>query len=329
MTASNGSDAIFFTISGELKRVDEVLDESVHASVVPLIKEVASHIISSGGKRLRPALTILSAKICGYSAEKIPYLASAVELIHTASLIHDDVLDNADLRRGVVTANAKWGNHLSILVGDYCLGLANQLLVRHTTKEIIGVLTDAARETTEGEILEVVYSNDTSMGVDTYMDIINRKTARLIAASCEAGSMLAEAPQRLVSSLKDYGTNLGTAFQIVDDILDFTTESASLGKRRGTDLKEGKLTLPIIYALQSSNPSEKEIIKGSLLAPTHSEEDFRAVVNILDKYGCAGQAMETAVGFIKRSIESLTPFKQSLEKESLIKFANFVVTRRC
>lgn len=328
MEQAHWPEAIYLTISEQLDGVERVLSEAIGSSEVPTIKEVSSHIISSGGKRFRPALAILSANICGHSGKNIIHLGAAIELIHTASIIHDDVLDNADLRRGVPAANARWGNHLSILVGDYCLSLASQLLAKHTNTGVISILTEAASKTTAGEILEAVNDCNISMNVDTYINIIRLKTACLIAGSCEAGSTLAEAPQKLIAALKDYGMNLGMAFQIVDDILDYTTDSTRLGKSKGTDLKEGKLTIPVICALKKCDATEKELIKESLLAPNFSAHHFDSVNNILNKYGCVDESKKAAEKYIHLAKETLAPFRPSLEKEALTKFADLVLSRK-
>lgn len=329
MKNAHWPEPVCLTISGQLGDVEKALQGALQTSHVGLIKDASSHIVTNGGKRLRPALAILSSKICGYSGENVVHLGAAIELIHTASIIHDDVLDSAELRRGVPAANAKWGNHLSILVGDYCLSLASQMLSNHTTMRVISILTDAATKTTEGEVLEVINDSNISIDVDTYLNIIRLKTAYLIAASCEAGSSLAEAPPKLTSALRDYGMNLGMAFQITDDILDYTIESVNLGKKRGTDLKEGKLTLPLIYALTLCNNEEKEIIKESLLAPTYSEDHFKSVINILERHNCVQRAKETARKYMNEAIHNLSSFRPSLEREAMIRFAGFVVERRC
>lgn len=327
MLQSQWSETIFLAIADDLRGVDGVLKESINRSVVPLIKEAGAHIIFSGGKRLRPALAILSSKICGFSGEKIHYLGAAIELIHTASLIHDDVLDEADLRRGSPTANAKWGNHISILIGDYCFSVASQLLSEHTTPEILTILAHASRKTTEGEVLEVVYGNDFSLDTDGYMNVIKNKTAYLMAASCSAAARLADAPTRLVEALRDYGMNVGMAFQIVDDVLDYTIESDMLGKAKGTDLREGKLTLPVIYALKKCSPAERDIIMESLLTPGYSNENFNLVIDILTKYNSLTQAKKTALAFLRDATEKLAPFKQSIEKEALGNFVKLVASR--
>lgn len=320
-------EALFLPIRKELAAVDSVLHAAVYSSSVPLIREAALHTISGGGKRFRPALAILSAKICGYSGDTSIDLGAAIELVHTASLIHDDVLDNSDLRRGRATANAKWGNHLSILIGDYCYSIAGELLARKSTPEIVALLTQAAKETTEGEVMEVVNSNDISMDTEKYMEIIRLKTACLISASCKAGGLLADVPEKLLRSLSEYGLNLGLAFQIIDDILDFTKESSALGKRSGTDLKEGKITLPVIYALAKCDREERSVIKESLLTPAYCQKNFAEVVAILEKYNSTSETVQTAVTYVNKAKSALDQFKPSIEKETLIKFADFVLSR--
>jgi octaprenyl-diphosphate synthase len=328
MTQKNQIEAICLPISDQLERAEEILDESIRFTDVPLIREVAKYVIENGGKRFRTALAILSAKTCGFTGDSVAYLGAVVELIHTASLIHDDVLDDADVRRGATSANVKWGNHISVLVGDYCLGLANKILADHTNWQVLKVITDAATKTTEGEVLEVVSSNNLAMDVDAYLNIIEHKTAWLIAASCHAGAVLAEATPRLSEALKNYGLNLGMAFQIKDDILDYTMESTKLGKNKGMDLKEGKMTLPLIYALSRCADKEKEIIKESLFAPMHSNEHFESVIGILREYHCAEDALKKAEEYVRCAQAALAPFRPSLEKDSLVKFSDYVLNRR-
>lgn len=322
------SDLIFLPISEHLKRVESLLDTEIKKSNIPLIREAAKYIIAGGGKRFRPALTVLSAKICGYSGKNAAKLAASIELIHTASLIHDDVLDSADTRRGSLSANVKWGNHLSVLVGDYCLSVATSLLTSCGNDMIYPVITNATSVTTEGELMEVIHCNDLSINEETYKKIIGSKTAELFAAACHAGSLLAEATPKLAESLKCYGRNFGMAFQIIDDILDYTSVEGSRGKSRGMDLKEGKLTLPLIYALKRCGSEEKEIIKESLLSPSHSGEHFQYIVNILRKYHCVDDAGNAAEEYVKKAKESLKEFKPSLEKESLIKVADYILRGR-
>lgn len=324
----NDSAEIFFAIHDQMKLVEDLLDTAVGSSQVSLICEAAKHIIFSGGKRLRPAIAILCSKICGYPGTLAPQLGVSIELIHTASIIHDDVLDSAELRRGVRTANMKWGNHISILVGDYCLSLANQILYNNFERKIISVLTEGAIRTTEGEILEVTRSNDLSLDVESYLKIIELKTAHLISAACIAGAYLADAPERLSNALGFYGKNLGIAFQITDDILDYTIDSDRLGKKSGTDLKEGKLTLPIIFALERCETGEKKLIKESLLSSVGVDDHFCSIVNILNDYNCIQDAHKVAKKYLELANDSLSPFKPSLEKDLLIKLNDLVAVRK-
>lgn len=318
---------MFLMISREMERVGEILDEAISATSVPVIKEVASHIIGSGGKRFRPALAVLSAKIAGNGSEKAPYLGAAIELVHTASIIHDDVLDNAELRRGVATANSRWGNHLSVLVGDYCFCLASSLLVRHTNNRVVEVVTRATEKTTEGEVLEIVGTNNINTSIDTYLNVVYLKTACLIEASCEAGALMAEATPKIADALKNYGKNLGIAFQITDDVLDYTSESYESGKNRGTDLKEGKLTLPLIYALEVATAEERALIKDSLLSSNVSNKDFISIIELLHRYGAITKAKGKALEYINAAKDALSIFRTSLEKEALLKFADHIVQR--
>lgn len=328
MERDNKLSTIYLTIKSDLERVEDVLNKTVASSEIPIVREIASHVIFSGGKRIRPAISILSAQICGEAHEKTSFLAAAIELIHTASIMHDDVLDGSELRRGRVTTNAKWGNHLSILIGDFCFSSASRILSKHTSTEIIERISNAVTETTEGEILEVLYTNKTTIDIPTYMKVIELKTARLISAAGETASLLVNAPTRLVQALKEYGTNLGLAFQIMDDVLDYKNSTEELGKRSGVDLREGKLTLPLLYALKNCEGKECEIIKESLLTNIFSTELFNSVKTILERHDCLKDALNTASNYVNRAKAALTPFRTSFEKEALISLADYAIERK-
>lgn len=321
-------DSAYLTIAAELQSVEEILIDAVSSCQVSIIKEAAQHTISGGGKRLRPALSILSAKICGGYNESVLYLCAAIELIHTASLIHDDVLDEAELRRGLPSAKAIWGNHLSILVGDYCLSMASKLLSRYSNSKIISIITEAALKTTEGEALETIYRNNISTGIDSYIKVIGLKTACLMEAACETGSMIAEAPERLTENLKNYGKNIGIAFQIADDIMDYVSPGNSMGKPKGADLRSGKLTLPLIFSLHKCSSHEKDTIKEALLANNEDACGFDDVVKILEKYGCISESIKKCEEYILAAEQSISTLRPSLEKDALINLARFIVPRK-
>lgn len=235
----------------ELARVDRVILKMTENETI-LIPQMVQHILKAGGKRLRPILTIMSAKLCGYEGERHIQLAAAIELLHTATLLHDDVVDESHLRRGVDTANEVWGNAASVLVGDYLLGKAFQLMARDGSIEVLLLLSDSSAIITEGEIKQLIAANDIGTNRDEYLDIIESKTAQLFAAACHVGALVSEQPEQ-EQTLDDFGRYLGVAFQIADDALDYSAKQEALGKTIGDDFREGKVTLPVILAYERGN----------------------------------------------------------------------------
>lgn len=317
---------ICLPIQAQLAQVEEVLRERT-ASPVPIITQVVQYIIQNGGKRIRPTLTLLAARICGYSGDAAPRIGAAMEMVHTASLMHDDVVDNAHTRRGNPSANAKWGNQLSVLVGDYFWCKACELIVHHGDVRLLGIVTDTITGTTEGEVLELVTSNDTNIHEEEYLRILKFKTGILLSACCQAGAILGKVSETLESALKRFGLDLGMAFQLADDVLDYVSEEARFGKARGTDLREGKLTLPLIMVMKRCSDSERAVIKNALLSKTIAESALCHIIDILNKYEGLEYTRRLAQDFVERAKSHLSPFKPSLEKESLLALADYVVAR--
>lgn len=296
-------------------------------SEVGLITQVVEYIIHNGGKRLRPLLTLLSAKISGYRGSDAPKLAAAMEMIHTASLLHDDVVDDAPLRRGKASTKAKWGNSISVLVGDFFWCKMSQIIVHHGCLRLLKVVTDTITVTTEAEILEITKHSDFSIDQETYLKIIRGKTAVLLAACCQMGAVLGEVPEEYEERLKRYGYDLGTAFQLADDILDYEGEEEKFGKHRGSDLREGKLTYPLIAALRLATPKESKTIKDALMAGHLDSERFKKVLEIIQRYSGIEETRKLARTYIEKAKTALKPFKPSLEKEALMGLADFIIDR--
>ncbi|MBI4224090.1 MAG: polyprenyl synthetase family protein [Deltaproteobacteria bacterium] len=313
-------------VAKELEAAEDVLKTTL-TSEVPLVTEVVQYIIQNGGKRLRPLLTLLAAKLSGYRGDAGPRLAAAMEMIHTASLLHDDVVDDASLRRGKASAKAKWGNSISILVGDFFWCKMSRIIVDHGSLRILKVVTDTITKTTEAEILEITRHSDFSIDEETYLKIIGGKTACLLAACCQVGAILGEVSENYEAALKRYGYDLGIAFQLADDILDYVSEEALFGKHMGGDLREGKLTFPLIVALRRADGEEAKIVKNAMLGGHIGAENLKAVLGIIQRYDGMERTRELAARYVEKAKKHLEPFKGSLEKESLLGLADYVVER--
>jgi len=313
-------------ISDELGRLDGVMRERTESNI-PLVTEVAHYIIQNGGKRLRPVLCLLACKLVGYSGEQAIYCAAGLEFIHTASLLHDDVIDHAEMRRGRPSANAKWGNHISVLVGDFFYCRSSDIFTKTGQLAIVQLITDTITQTTEGEVFETIKSNDMDIQESDYLRIIEDKTAVLFRAACEVASVLGEVGEEFKSALRAYGTALGMAFQLADDYLDYISDEAQLGKARGTDLREGKLTLPLIAALREATAVEQKIFKEALMAERLDDAKFREVVSMLEKYGALEYTRQRASDYAEDAKQALALFKPSLAKESLLTLADYFVYR--
>lgn len=295
---------------------------------VGFIKEIVNHIIKSGGKRVRPILVILSARLCGHKDdEHIPY-AAIVEFIHTATLLHDDVVDNAQTRRGASTANTIWGNEASVLVGDFLYAKSFELLADEGNDEIFGVMASTTKSLSEGEILELIKTSDMETSEEDYFEIIGNKTAVLFSVACKIGSILGKVDSNKKSSLKNFGYNLGMAFQLQDDILDYTSYDSILGKRVGTDIKEGKITLPLIYAIKSSNDKEKSSIQKVLKKSNVTVKDFESVRKIILKYGGIEYAIDTTKKYTEAAKGCLNVFEASPYKEALLTLTDYMLSRK-
>jgi octaprenyl-diphosphate synthase len=254
-------------------------------------------------------------------------LAASIEMIHAASLLHDDVLDNAAMRRGKPSSNVKWGNQISILVGDFLWCRASGITVGYQNGRILGAAIRAVEKTTEGEILEIIKSNDFGISEDEYLKIITLKTAMLFACSCQIGAIFANASERHEEALKDFGLNLGIAFQLADDVLDYNSSEEKFGKKTGTDLGEGKLTLPVISVLKKCSEKESHVIREALLANSMDASIFKEIKAILNRYGTLESSLALARNYSKRSKAQIEPFKQSIEKDALLAMADYAVAR--
>ncbi len=296
-------------------------------STVPLIKEVGEHILLANGKLLRPLLFILSCKLLEYEEEHVYSLSTVFEYIHVASLLHDDVLDNAKIRRSKPSVNNKWGDHIAILEGDFLY--SRSLRVALSTQDIrfLEKLAIATENMVEGQLMEIFYSNNLSLTKAQYMDIIEKKTASLLSAACECAAIIAKAGKKKEKALKSFGLNLGMAFQLVDDLLDYVSSEDIFGKPVGKDLKEGKVTLPLIYALQKMGEEDKKRIKRLFEEKKDNSHEHRYIIEKVVQTGAISRTREDAIFFIQKAKESLNVFDNSPAKNALINLSNYIVQR--
>lgn len=313
-------------IADDLTSLESTIQKLI-TTKIGFIKEIVNHIIRSGGKRVRPILIILTARLCGYKGEKhIPY-AAIIEFIHTATLLHDDVVDNAQTRRGSSTANTVWGNEPSVLVGDFLFSKSFELMAHNGNEEIMKIMSEATTSLAEGEILELLKTCDADTTEEEYFEIIKNKTASLFSAACEVGAILGKVNQEKRAALRDFGYNLGMAFQLTDDVLDYVSYDAVLGKRVGTDLKEGKVTLPLIHVMKSSTEKEKTYINAVLNKASVTAQDFTRVGKIIKKYNGVEYTVNTTRQFVENAKLNLQAFRPSAHKESLITLADYILAR--
>jgi octaprenyl-diphosphate synthase len=301
--------------------------EKMGSSCALLAPKIADHIVKSGGKRLRPLLVILSSDLCGYRSKHIHSLAAAIEFVHTASLLHDDVIDHADIRRGNATANKIWGNHASVLAGDYLFAKFFDVLTDEDFR-IQKLLSAAVTTMVEGEVLQSMRCGDTDITENDYLSIIERKTAALISAACASGAVLAKAAETKIEKLAAFGTRLGMAYQITDDILDYRSEEARFGKSMGMDIKEGKITLPLIKVFKESTDKEKGLIEKFIKEGRTDSGSIAETMSLIDKYGGIEYATEKAREYAEKGRVSLDLFENSMSKEALLTVLDHVVVRK-
>ncbi len=296
-------------------------------SEIALIPQLAGHIIAGGGKRLRPLLTLASARLCGYQGDRHLGLAACVEFIHTATLLHDDVVDESGLRRGRQTANDLWGNKASVLVGDFLFSRAFQLMVGDGSLQVLSVLAKAAATIAEGEVHQLMTSNDTETGEAAYLQVVTAKTAALFAAACEVGAIVAERPSGDAEALHSFGLNLGIAFQLIDDILDYAAASDDMGKDTGDDFREGKLTLPVVLAYKYGDAEERAFWRRTLEELDQKDGDLERAIGLLGRHGALTEAAARARAFGARARSALAQFPDGPERRALMGAVDFAIDR--
>jgi octaprenyl-diphosphate synthase len=296
-------------------------------SPVELIPQLAGYIVASGGKRLRPLLTLAAARMCGHTGQRHVGLATAVEFIHTATLLHDDVVDESDLRRGQASANEVFGNQPSVLVGDFLFARAFQLMVEDGSLGVLRTLSDASAVIAEGEVLQLSASNNTATTEDIYLRVVRAKTAELFAAACAVGGLVAERPAEEVAALTDFGANLGMAFQLVDDVLDYSALQARLGKTVGDDFNEGKITLPVVLALARGDGEERAFWRRTLEDEALAEGDLERAIAILERHNCLADSIARARVYGDAARRALAGFPEHPIKAILLDVVSFCIER--
>jgi octaprenyl-diphosphate synthase len=313
-------------VEADLADTNEIILERMH-SEVELIPTLARHLIAAGGKRLRPVLTLGAAKLCGYEGNRANKLAACVEFIHTATLLHDDVVDESDLRRGNETANVLWGNQASVLVGDFLFSRSFQLMVEDGSLEVLSILSNASAVIAEGEVMQLMNVGDTNTTEDSYLQVISSKTAALFAAACEVGAVVADRPKAEAQALASYGRNLGIAFQLVDDALDYSAEQQALGKAIGDDFREGKVTLPILLAFRRGNAEERAFWKRVVEDGDQQDGDLDQALEIIKKHSALDDTIERARHYGAMAKDALGIFEESEIKGSLLEAVDFSIER--
>jgi len=300
-------------------------------SPVALIPQLAAHIVAAGGKRLRPLLTLASARMCGYpgGADGMRHvnLAACVEFIHTATLLHDDVVDESLLRRGLASANAVFGNQASVLVGDFLFARAFQLMVEDGSLRVLAILSRAAATIAEGEVLQLITQNDLTTSEARYLEVVQGKTAALFSAACQVGAVVADRPAADEAALAEYGTNLGIAFQLVDDALDYAADQATLGKTVGDDFREGKITFPVLAAYQAGDAAERSFWTRTIERSEQGDDDLDQALALMQSRGAIQATLDRAGAFARAAQTALAGFPDSVHARRLCAVADYTLSR--
>ena len=307
-----------------MQAVDRCIRERLSSPVV-LINQLSEYIVRSGGKRLRPLLAVLAARACGYHGEKHITLAAVVEFIHTATLLHDDVVDASELRRGQETANHLFGNEAAVLVGDFLYSRAFEMMVDVGSMRVMEILAHATNVIAEGEVMQLMNCHDPDVDEARYMNVIRSKTAKLFEAACQLGAVVAERPEEEENALANYGMYLGTAFQLIDDVLDYSASSETTGKRMGDDLAEGKPTLPLIYAMQNGQSGDRTLIRAAIETGGRNQVD--EVLAVIHRTGALDHARDQAEQEAQRAMAAIGSLPPSPHRDALTELARFAVER--
>lgn len=311
----------------DLADVNTTIRTRMASEHAPRIPEVTAHLVDAGGKRIRPMLTLAAARLCGYEGRHHISLAATVEFIHTATLLHDDVVDESDQRRGRPTANLLWDNTSSVLVGDYLFARSFQLMVETGSLRVLDILANASATIAEGEVLQLSVAQNLATDEDTYLKVVRGKTAALFSAATEVGGVISAAPEPVIKALHEYGDALGIAFQIVDDVLDYGGASSQIGKNVGDDFRERKLTLPLIRAVANASPSERAFWEKVIEKGHQDDGDLDHAMKLLEEHGALESTRATALDWAERAKTALTKVPDHPIRDMLFDLADYVVAR--
>jgi octaprenyl-diphosphate synthase len=317
---------IFEPIRADLEKVDREFGRQVE-SQVDLIPKIGKYIQTSGGKRIRPAVLLMAARLTGYQGERAILYAAVVEFIHTATLVHDDIIDESELRRGRLAVHSRWGNDITVLLGDYLYIKSMALALTYDTLDIVRLLCDVTLRMIEGELYQLTKNGDADITEEQHFDIIRRKTAYLFGGCAQIGGMLGQVSEEQGQALREYGFNLGIAFQLVDDLLDFTGDAVALGKPIGADLREGKMTLPLIHLLQQREEVGERIVRDIIASRSVSEAQWSELLRILKEHRSTDYAYRRASEFAERAKKPLYAFPPSSERNALLALPDYVLSR--
>ena len=317
---------ILIQVKNDLEEIEVALQQNLNPHL-DLVSQIAGHILFSGGKRLRPLLMVLSARICGYKGDYDKAFSIIFEYLHAATLLHDDLVDEATLRRGKPVANSIWGNAAAVLVGDFLLARSLAIAAETKQPDVIKVVSGITENMSQGEIHQLMRKGSLDLTEAEYMEIIKRKTAVLFQGTCRSGALISDVSLTKETALSDYGFNLGIAFQMVDDLLDYTLDTVTLGKEVGADLKEGKLTLPVIYSLKSADEKDRTRMENIIKNKNFSVNDFETLIKMIDKYGGQLYTQNLATEYVQNAKEALAVFQNSKTKEVLLMIADYTLSR--
>jgi len=317
---------IYSLVQGEMAQVDEEIARQSNSGI-PLIDSIGQYIRSSGGKRIRPAILLLGSQMCGYDGPVGPRLGAVIEMLHSATLIHDDIIDNANVRRGRASVNAQWGSEITVLMGDWLYMSAFRLALAERRLKILDVLIEATRKMVEGELIQLAYNGDLDITEEQHLEISIRKTACLFSACSQLAGILGSVGEDQEEKLRLYGLNVGLAFQLVDDVLDFTSDESTLGKPVGSDLKEGKLTLPLIYLMRNGVPHHRELVKRALRNENRGDSAREEILQLVRDYHTADRVLEKAHSYAREAVSCLRGFPSCKARDALVAIPEYIVER--
>jgi octaprenyl-diphosphate synthase len=317
---------IYKLIEEDMTRVDEELVRQA-SSGIPMVADIGKYICNSGGKRVRPAILLLSSRMCGYEGPVGPRLGAVLEMIHSATLVHDDIIDNADVRRGHASVNARWGNEITVLMGDWLYMTSFRMALGERHFQILDVLIEATRKMVEGELIQLSVNGNLDITEEQHLEISRRKTAYLFSACSQLGAILGGESEENVEKLRLYGLNIGLAFQLVDDVLDFTSDESTLGKPVGSDMLEGKLTLPLIFLMRDGKPEHREFVRNALSGDCLSSESRETIIRLVREYGTADRVLEKAHAFAEGAKSCLETLPHNAARDALMSIPEYIVER--